>query len=205
MNTLQEYDEFINSKTRRALSHGFEPLEIIAPLFDWQEHVVKWAVRQGRAALFEDCGLGKTAHHGLVIDKILMPTRPSDRSRECDAVAVCEWIEKFQYTDDIAVALETPSKHSPGTLALCSMWDCYGAIRGILESCGIKHVRIAPRTWQAEMLGIVPKGETKAYARAKAREIWPDEDWLATPRSKTANMGFIDAALIAEFYRRKLL
>ena len=61
MNTLQEYDEFINSKTRRALSHGFEPLEIIAPLFDWQAHVVKWAVRQGRAALFEDCGLGKTA------------------------------------------------------------------------------------------------------------------------------------------------
>jgi hypothetical protein len=146
-----------------------------------------------------------SAYHGKVIDKILMPTRPSDRSRECDASEVCEWIERFTRTDDIAVALETPSKHSPGTLALCSMWDCYGAIRGILESCGIKHVRIAPRTWQAEMLGVVPKGETKAYARAKAREIWHDEDWLATPRSKKAHEGFIDAALIAEFYRRKLL
>jgi hypothetical protein len=146
-----------------------------------------------------------SAYHGLVIDKILMPTRSNGTSRECDAVAVFEWIERFTHTDDIAVALETPSKHSPGTLALCSMWDCYGAIRGILESCGIKHVRIAPRTWQAEMLGTVPKGETKAYARAKAAQIWPDEDWLATPRSKTANMGFIDAALIAEFYRRKLL
>jgi hypothetical protein len=145
-----------------------------------------------------------SAYHGKVIDKILMPTRPSDRSRECDALAICEWIEKFQYTDDIAVALETPSKHSPGTLALCSMWDCYGAIRGILESCGIRHVRIAPRTWQAEMLGVVPKGETKAYARAKAREIWHDEDWLATPRSKKANMGYVDAALIAEYYRKKL-
>jgi hypothetical protein len=145
-----------------------------------------------------------SAHHGLVIDMILMPTRSTGSSRECDAVAVCEWIERFTHTDDIAVALETPSKHSPGTLALCSMWDCYGAIRGILESCGIKHVRIAPRTWQSVMLGVVPKGETKAYARAKAREIWPDEDWLATPRSKTANMGFIDAALIAEFYRRKI-
>jgi hypothetical protein len=146
-----------------------------------------------------------SAYHGKVIDKILMPTRPSDRSRECDAVAICEWIENFTHTDDIAVALETPSKHSPGTLALCSMWDCYGAIRGILESCGIKHIRIAPRTWQAEMLGVVPKGETKAYARAKAREIWADEDWLATPRSKTANMGFIDAALIAEYYRKKFI
>jgi hypothetical protein len=145
-----------------------------------------------------------TAYSGIILDKILMPTRSTGTSRECDAVAVCEWIEKFTHTDDIAVALETPSKHSPGTLALCSMWDCYGAIRGILESCGIKHVRIAPRTWQSVMLGVVPKGETKAYARAKAAQIWPDEDWLATPRSKTANMGFIDAALIAEFYRRKL-
>ena len=55
------------------------------------------------------------------------------------------------------------------------------------------------------MLGVVPKGETKAYARAKAAQIWPDEDWLATPRSKKAHEGLIDAALIAEFYRRKLL
>ena len=146
-----------------------------------------------------------SAYHGKVIDSILMPTRSTGTSRECDAVAVCEWIERFTRTDDIAVALETPSKHSPGTLALCSMWDCYGAIRGILESCGIRHIRIAPRTWQSVMLGVVPKGETKAYARAKAAQIWHDEDWLATPRSKKAHEGFIDAALIAEFYRRKLL
>lgn len=31
------------------------------PLFDWQESVVSWAIRKGKAALFEDCGLGKTA------------------------------------------------------------------------------------------------------------------------------------------------
>jgi DNA modification methylase len=60
-NTLKQYDEFIEQKTRRAKSIGFEPLPIIAPLFDWQQHVVNWAVTQGRAALFEDCGLGKTA------------------------------------------------------------------------------------------------------------------------------------------------
>lgn len=60
MKGLDEYDAFIESKTRRAKAHGFEPLPFIAPLFDWQRHVVAWAVRQGRAALFEDCGLGKT-------------------------------------------------------------------------------------------------------------------------------------------------
>lgn len=55
------YDEFIKSKVKLAMPHGFEPMPFTAPLFDWQAHVVAWAIRQGRAALFEDCGLGKTA------------------------------------------------------------------------------------------------------------------------------------------------
>ena len=55
------YDSYIASKKRTVSSYGFEPLPITAPLFDWQKHIVEWAVRKGRAALFEDCGLGKTA------------------------------------------------------------------------------------------------------------------------------------------------
>ena len=54
------YDDFIKTKVKRVLPHGFEPKPIHAPLFDWQRHVTEWAIRQGRAALFEDCGLGKT-------------------------------------------------------------------------------------------------------------------------------------------------
>jgi hypothetical protein len=146
-----------------------------------------------------------SAHHGLVIDKILMPTRPNGKSRECDGVELCIWLQQFRCTSKIAVCLETPSKHSPGLLALCSMWDCYGAIRGVLESCGIQHARIAPQTWQAALLGKVPKGGTKAAARAKAAQIWPDEQWLATTRSKKPHEGYVDAALIAEFYRRKFI
>jgi hypothetical protein len=145
-----------------------------------------------------------SAYSGMVLESILMPTRITGSSRECDAIAVCEWIEKFQYSDEVAVALETPGKYSPGTLALCSMWDCYGVLRGILESCNIRHIRVDPQIWQKEMLGKVPKGETKPFARAKAKELWATETWLATPRSKKAHEGMVDAALIAEFYRRKL-
>jgi len=55
-----DYDNFIQTKTRRATQRGFDPLPIITPLFDWQAHVVRWAVKNGCSALFEDCGLGKT-------------------------------------------------------------------------------------------------------------------------------------------------
>lgn len=54
------YDDFIASKSKCRLASGFEPLPIKAPLFEWQKSVVRWAVRNGCAALFEDCGLGKT-------------------------------------------------------------------------------------------------------------------------------------------------
>lgn len=58
---MSDYDAFIDAKTKVAGASGFDPYEIKAPLFDWQKSVVRWALRQGRAALFEDCGLGKTA------------------------------------------------------------------------------------------------------------------------------------------------
>jgi DNA modification methylase len=58
---MKDYDKFINSKNKIVNAIGFEPLEIIAPLFDWQRCIVNWAVKTGRCALFEDCGLGKTA------------------------------------------------------------------------------------------------------------------------------------------------
>ena len=56
------YEEFLKSKERRAESSGFEkPREDMCPmLFDWQRDIVYWALRKGKAALFEDCGAGKT-------------------------------------------------------------------------------------------------------------------------------------------------
>lgn len=56
------YDEFLNSKRRAAIQSGFHvELRYITPsLFDWQAKVVQWAVKMGKAALFEECGMGKT-------------------------------------------------------------------------------------------------------------------------------------------------
>jgi hypothetical protein len=58
--TPVNYDEFIASKAKRRVTSGFEPMPIKANLFDWQKSVVNWAIRNGSAALFEECGLGKT-------------------------------------------------------------------------------------------------------------------------------------------------
>ena len=56
------YEEFIESKKPKVIKSGFEvDRSSLNPLlFDWQKDIVYWALRKGRAALFEDCGLGKT-------------------------------------------------------------------------------------------------------------------------------------------------
>lgn len=48
------------AKNRKQVKSGFESAELNPALFDWQQHIVKWACHTGKAALFEDCGLGKT-------------------------------------------------------------------------------------------------------------------------------------------------
>jgi len=54
------YQDFLASKARTCAPVGFEPQPVIAPLFPFQHDLVRWSVRQGRAALFADTGLGKT-------------------------------------------------------------------------------------------------------------------------------------------------
>lgn len=55
------YEEFLESKKMVAQSCGFEKPkdQMNKNLFVWQKDVVSWALKKGRAALFEDCGLGK--------------------------------------------------------------------------------------------------------------------------------------------------
>jgi len=57
-----QYSEFLKGKVERAKPVGFDvnPADIHPMLFDWQRDVVRWACMRGRAALFEECGLGKT-------------------------------------------------------------------------------------------------------------------------------------------------
>lgn len=59
---MTDYASFLASKQRRAVEIGPEisDADIHPSLFDFQRHIVRWAVRKGRAALFADTGLGKT-------------------------------------------------------------------------------------------------------------------------------------------------
>jgi len=54
------YEEFLSRKRQLDGDGGFDPLWLPEWLYDFQRHLVEWAIRKGRAAIFCDCGLGKT-------------------------------------------------------------------------------------------------------------------------------------------------
>ena len=55
-----EYAAFLASKAPRPRAVGIEPGPMPSHLFDYQAECVRFALRQGRAAMFLDTGLGKT-------------------------------------------------------------------------------------------------------------------------------------------------
>lgn len=57
-----DYKEFLKSKEKRIIESGFDVVEsdLNPMLFDFQKFCVKRALKKGKYALFESCGLGKT-------------------------------------------------------------------------------------------------------------------------------------------------
>jgi hypothetical protein len=55
-----DYRAFIERKTHLGQMSGFKPLWMPDFLFPFQRALTTWALEKGRAAIFADCGLGKT-------------------------------------------------------------------------------------------------------------------------------------------------
>ena len=58
---MNDYTAFLERKTHSGADSGFDPLWMPDFLFGFQRAMTEWAIRKGRAAVFADCGLGKTA------------------------------------------------------------------------------------------------------------------------------------------------
>lgn len=55
-----KYEDFLRRKAQSDKYMGFDPVFMPDAAFDFQKYLIDWSVRKGRAANFDDCGLGKT-------------------------------------------------------------------------------------------------------------------------------------------------
>jgi hypothetical protein len=60
MSELSDYEEFVRGKSLSAPEVGFEPPALPSTLFPFQRLTVETALRRGRSAVLQECGLGKT-------------------------------------------------------------------------------------------------------------------------------------------------
>jgi hypothetical protein len=139
---------------------------------------------------------------GLIVGKIPMPIIMHRDKEEPDIAKIISFVALFD-SASLMVAIEEPLKHAKSSQAVRSMALCFGLIDGALRARGFDVVRIQVEEWQKAVLGRMPAGATKLFALARAKLLWPDEEWLASPRCRVPHDGMIDAALIAHYHRTR--
>lgn len=92
-----------------------------------------------------------------------------------------------------------------------------GLVEGLAAFLGIRHELVKPKAWQKEVWTAQkimkpgakkPTVDTKATSLKTAQMLWPDQEWNNISEKtgavlSTVNDGLVDAALIAEYCRRK--
>ncbi len=175
------------------------------------------------AVLSEVQGLPPVALHSMPVMRVPIWHRSRSREKasgakargkvkpeevsEIDAAALKLILGSLTPRGETIVVFEDCPDHGDTVATMRSMAATAGKIMAVLELLGLapKTYRIQSHTWQGAMLGKVPRGQTKVYAEAMARRLWPSQDWRRTRRSSTADTGFIDAALIAEWGRTTII
>jgi len=74
MSDISDYTRFLEQKLHCGGESGFAPIYLPDFLFDFQKSLVDWAVRKGRCALFEDCGLGKSIQEIVWAENVVRKT-----------------------------------------------------------------------------------------------------------------------------------
>ena len=55
-----DYMTFLVQKQQSARPEGIKRIKLPDRMFDFQRHLTEWALKQGRSAIFADCGMGKS-------------------------------------------------------------------------------------------------------------------------------------------------
>jgi hypothetical protein len=112
----------------------------------------------------------------------------------------------FTGNRDIFIVYERPVGSQSVTAAV-SMQDSFARVESALILQCLRREPITPQKWQ-KMFWKKPKMpegqkfDTKAAALKVARQLWPDQNWLASSRCRVPHDGLVDSALLSEYCRR---
>ena len=104
---MSSYDDFLKNKRFVLESCGFDidKATLNPQLYDFQKDIVRWALAKGRACIFADCGLGKTAMQLSWSYQVTKHLGPDAKVLILAPLSVCEQTKregtKFNYQVNI--------------------------------------------------------------------------------------------------------
>lgn len=79
-----------------------------------------------------------------------------------------------------------------------------GILMGVVAGLKIPYILVNPKQWQKEVWeGVTKQSDTKKTSLIAAKRLFPNQDFLASSRSRKPHDGIVDGLLIAEYCRRK--
>jgi crossover junction endodeoxyribonuclease RuvC len=143
-------------------------------------------------------GLAALTPDGL--DLCVMPTVAAGSKRQYDERALVDWLTPHAIARAHVFIEAVHAMPKQGVASMFTFGAGYGLLRGICAGLGLSYELVRPQEWQRALLAGQPRGSEYLVAS----RLWPTAEWRASERCRTPHSGLVDAALIAEFGRRKL-
>ena len=155
-------------------------------------------------------GIAGIDEAGKLLFALRMPVTGTTKDDDYNVDAIVDYISRATH---IAIEKQMPipplgepcrvchRRPSQGTASIMKQGQGFGMLIGVAAATKCPRTIVAPQTWQKEMLADKPKGRDaiEAAKLSRARELWPGTDFFKFK----ADQGVADAALLAEYCRRR--
>jgi len=136
-----------------------------------------------------------------IIELVPMPILQAANSKnEYDVNIIVDILKK--YTNAVMIIEKAHAMPLLGTVQAFSFGRCYGTMLGIASALKIRVNIVHSKTWQREMFRDINSDNTKQASILIAKQLFPEQSFLATERSKKPSDGLTDAILIATYGQR---
>jgi crossover junction endodeoxyribonuclease RuvC len=134
------------------------------------------------------------------LDLRVMPVVAAGGKHQYDEHVLVEWLTPYAIKRAHVFIEAVHAMPKQGVASMFTFGAGYGLLRGICSGLGLSYELVRPQEWQRAMLLGQPTGSEYLVAS----RLWPNAEWCASERCRKPHGGLVDAALIAEFGRRKL-
>lgn len=201
MTTSERYGELMLSRTKWSGDSGFEPDSLPDFLYPFQADLVSWALRKGRAAIFAECGLGKTPMQLAWADAVSKRTNKPVLLLTPLAVGAQTMREAAKFGIDAARSRDGYMPGEPIWITNYQQLHKYdpSCFAGVVcdESSAIKDFKSATKKNVVEFMRQIP------YRLLCTATAAPNDYWeLGTSSEALGYMGFRD--MITKFFKQEL-